>query len=353
MYNKKILIVGDWAYEMYEAALYNAFLELGCKVEKYAFGEFFHYANHPAVYRGDLSKMKEVWFKFQYKYRIGPTLWQLNTKFIDIASKFDFVFLYRCDHIFPRSLKKIKKLNPNIKIACYNNDDPFSADYPGYVWRNYFACLKWCDTVYSFREKNIHDYKKSGIDSKLLRAYYRKNYNYYDSKVNKSIDVIFIGHFENDGRDKYIYEILNAGINIQIFGTSWEQSKYYDFFRQQLGQIILQWGDQYNRRINESKIALVFLSKRNNDTYTRRNFEIPATKTFMLSEFSDDLNSNLFKGGVECDYFTNIDECIVKIRYYLNNAEEREQIAGNGYLHNQQNEVIERAKFVLNDYFKA
>jgi spore maturation protein CgeB len=236
-----------------------------------------------------------------------------------------------------------------MKIICYNNDDPFSSNYPKYVWHNYLACLKWCDIIYSFREKNVHDYKRSGYDSRLLRAYYRKQYNYPELESSKLIDVIFIGHFENDGRDMYVYEILKAGINIQIFGTRWEQSGYYDFFQKNMKKIVPQYGNDYNKCINESKIALVFLSKKNNDTYTRRNFEIPATGTFMLSEFSDDLNDNLFEKDIECGYFQNAKDCVEQIKYYLNNEKEREKIANNGYLRNKENEVVERAKSILTD----
>ncbi|MDR2409252.1 MAG: glycosyltransferase [Bacteroidales bacterium] len=352
MLEKKILIVGDWAYDIYEAALYNAFLELGCNVDKYSYGNFFHYANHPSIYKGNLPKIKELWLKFQYKYRIGPVLYDLNIKLINIATQYDVVFLYRCVHIFPKTLEKIKRLNPQIKIVCYNNDDPFSKDYSKYVWRNYFACLKWCDTIYSFREKNIQDYKKLEIDAKLLRAYYRKQYNYPILESNKSFDVVFIGHFENDGRDKYVYEILKAGINIQIFGPRWEQSGYYDFFQKNMKKIVPQYGKDYNKCINESKIALVFLSKKNNDTYTRRNFEIPATRTFMLSEFSDDLNNNLFKKDFECGYFRNEKDCVEQIKYYLSHEKEREEIASNGHIRNKENEVIERAKFILTDIYQ-
>jgi spore maturation protein CgeB len=333
---------------MYEAAFYNAFLELGCEVEKYAYGELFYYANHPSVYRNDLSKIKKLWMKFQYKYRIGPILNILNSRFITKAKNYDLIFLYRCDHIFSKSLKKIKNLTTEIKIVCYNNDDPFSLNYPKYVWKNYIKCLRWCDVIYAFREKNIQDYKKLGYDSKLLRAYYRKNYNYHN-ETKYLTDVTFIGHFEDDGRDEYIYAILKANINIQVFGTNWEQSKYYDFFQKNMKKITPQYGADYNRCINESKIALVFLSKKNNDTYTRRNFEIPATKTFMLSEFSNDLNDNLFKKGEECGYFESTNECIQQIKYYLNNESERKQIASNGYLRNKKNEVVERAKFILKD----
>jgi len=48
----------------------------------------------------------------------------------------------------------------------------------------------------------------------------------------------------------------------------WENSKYYELFKSKIGEIKPLYGEDYNKTINKAKIALVFLSKINNDTYT-------------------------------------------------------------------------------------
>jgi spore maturation protein CgeB len=89
-------------------------------------------------------------------------------------------------------------------------------------------------------------------------------------------------------------------------------------------------GDEYNYTINRFQIALVFLSKLNHDTYTRRCFEIPATKTLMLCEYSDDMNS-LFPENECAVYFRSKEDLAEKIKYLLCNPGEIDRIAKNGF----------------------
>lgn len=90
------------------------------------------------------------------------------------------------------------------------------------------------------------------------------------------------------------------------------------------------WGADYNKALCGTKIALCFFSKLNRDTYTRRCFEIPATRTLMLSEYSDDLAS-LYTEGVEADYFRDKQEMLEKIDYYIRHPEVAERVAHAGY----------------------
>lgn len=110
-------------------------------------------------------------------------------------------------------------------------------------------------------------------------------------------------------------------------------------------------GSDYNLAINSAKIALVFLSKKNNNSYTRRCFEIPAAKTFMLSEYTDDLDS-MFNECVEAEYFRDKKEMMDKIKYYLKHDDKREKIARAGHerLLRDGHEVTDRAREILRIY---
>ena len=61
----------------------------------------------------------------------------------------------------------------------------------------------------------------------LLRSYFIKERNYPipDLQTQKyKADVIFAGHYEDDGRDSFIKTILDAGIDFKLFGPEWERS---------------------------------------------------------------------------------------------------------------------------------
>lgn len=335
----KILIVGDFLAQIHEPAFYNAFLKLGHNVSKFAIGDYF--------------KSENFYTKLQNKFLCGPIIWKINKDLIQCIEmeKLDLVFIYRGNVIFDKTIKKIKE--SGVKVFGYNNDDPFSKKHPFYMWRNFLKAVPYYDHIFVYRQKNIDDYKKIGyLNTSLLRSYYLAENNFPIEKLPSDkyvCDVIFVGHWENDGRDEYVKAIIDARINFKLYGPEWQRSKYYRFFKESLGyEIKSLLSEDYNLALNSAKIALCFLSRLNNDTYTRRNFEIPATGTFMLSEYSDDLNG-LFVAGQEADYFKTKEEIIEKIKYYLQNENKREIIAEEGYnkLIKSGHEVLDRAKEII------
>jgi len=92
----------------------------------------------------------------------------------------------------------------------------------------------------------------------------------------------------------------------------------------------------------------VFLSRLNHDTYTRRCFEIPATGTLMLSEYTPDL-ATLFEEGVEAEFFRGPQELLDKVRFYMRHEEARRRIgqAGRARLLKDGHEALDRARQVL------
>lgn len=344
----KILVIGDFQYSIYEEAFFNAWKKLGHEVLSFSWAKYFL-----GIDFGVSSRFKKLWLKLQNRYCFGSAIQKINSDLADYIenTKIDFIFVYRGRYLLPQTIKKIKQ--KKIKLAIYNNDDPFSKDYPIFYWRLFHRCLKLYDFVFAYRPKNVIDYKKRNIDKVfLLPPYYiaSQNFPINLAEQNKySCDVSFIGHYEPDGRDEYIRKILEDKINLKVFGDGWSKSKHYHYFIDTLKEIKpIRDPQQYNLAINSSKISLVFLSKRNNDTYTRRCFEIPAAKGFMLSIYTSDL-AQIFSPKVEAEYFNDPNEAIEKIRYYLTNDNLRKKIAHQGYekLLNGQHEIFDKAKQVL------
>lgn len=160
-------------------------------------------------------------------------------------------------------------------------------------------------------------------------------------------DVIFIGHYEDDGRDAAIKLLVKRGVDVKVFGTGWEASPCYNYLTEKLGPIVPVYAD-YNLALGSAKMALVFLSKLNNDTYTRRCFEIPATGTTMVSEFSPDVAS-MFKPNEEAVFFHTPADLLAQVRALLANPERLKAIgkAGRARLLKDGHEVTDRARQVL------
>lgn len=332
----KILIVGDFYSKIYEQAIYDAFLKLGYETYKFGWSQYFH---------------NSIFKKIQEYFKIGPFIKKINEDLLNYCKNInpELVFIYRGVYLFPKTIQELKKTGA--VVFGYNNDDPFSERYPKYFWRHFLKSISFYDHIFVYRPKNLDDCKKIGyLKISLLRSYYIQDKNFFIEKLPSDkyvCDVIFAGHYENDGRDEYVKSIFDNGINFKLFGPEWQRSKYYGFFKEKLGEIY-PLTDDYNLALNSAKICLVFLSKLNNDTYTRRCFEIIAAKKLMLSEYTDDLN-NMFEQGKEAEYFRNKEEMIKKIKYYLNNDEEIKKIARAGYdrLLRNGHEVKDRVKEVL------
>lgn len=352
----KILVVADWhGAEIYAEVFAKSFEELGHEVRRFSWKEYFKHYQYSTRYETDNNKIKSIYYRLQNKYILGPAVNKINRDLIEQVNLFkpDLIFIYRGTHIHPSTLKEIKK-NTSSRVFGYNNDDPFSPRYPKYFWRHFINSVPLYDHLFCYREHNINEFSQLGnTNASLLRSYYTHERNFKLDNINKKYDVIFIGHFEDDGRDSCMLDLLENNYIVKLFGTGWEKSKLYQEIVRLNGEISPVY-DDYNLVLNQSKVALVFLSKLNRDTYTRRCFEIPATGTMMLSEFTEDLAS-LYEPGVEADFFKSKDELIKKVEYYMSNPELALNIGESGRrrLISDGHEVLDRAKQVLNKYHEG
>lgn len=330
----RILIVGEFRSAIHEPGLYEAMLKLGYNVDAFKTHRFFNQCS-------DLS------YRFQYHFQFGFNVFKLNKHLRNkLKNNYDIIFLYRPRLLYKSTFKDIRKS----KVFIYNNDDPFSKMYHFLYWYNFKKLLFIADHIFSYRVKNINDYNLRNFkNTSLLRSWYIERYNFH-LNVEKSIDVVFIGHFENDERDKLFYYLLNSGVNLKIFGPGWGKSTYnkHKNFREAISPSLSE--KDYNETLNKSKLAIVIFSKLNNDGYTRRCFEIPATKTPMIVRKTDEIIS-LFNQD-EIILFETKEELASKIFYYLKNEKESNIIGQKCYERNlkSKNEVKDRAKQIIETY---
>ena len=336
----KIIIVGSFRHEMYASAFSNGFRQLGYDVID------IDYDSYRFCGKSIISSLLN---RVQNRYHYGLKMWKYNREIISKVENEhpDFVFLYRCYHIYASTVRTIAG---STKVFSYNNDDPFSGIPSKGYFRHFIADAKYCHINYVYRKKNIHDFDKIGIkNTKVLLPYFRKADN-HPLGCEKDIPLAFLGHFENDGRDQYILSLKEAGLPVAVYGdTQWKKSPLYE----KIKDVVFpdKRGEDYNLTINKCKICLVFFSKLNHDTYTRRCFEIPATKTVMLSEYTEDMNE-LFPENECAVYFRDNAELIEKAKWLLVNPSEIDRIANNAYkrLNELGGTEIDRCKQIVNDY---
>ena len=215
-----ILVVGSFKYQIYAKALFDAFKNLGQNVQSYDLDKF--------DYNGNITVFNLL-ERFQKRFVIGPKIRKINNYLLDIIvnDEINLVFFYRAIEIKAGTVREIKKLN--CTVFSYNNDDPFSGVPSKAYWYHYIQSAEICDHNFVYRSKNLVDFKKRGVKKlSVLRSYYIKENN-YPLNIKKTMDVIFIGHFENDGIDEYIKALIGAGIKVTVFGGKyWQKAPLYE-----------------------------------------------------------------------------------------------------------------------------
>lgn len=322
----KILIAGDWHSMLHEQALYDALIENGHDAHAFAWHTYF--LGTPVFDKWGLIP------RAQNKYLLGPRVNRLNRDLLECAHacKPDAIIVYRGSHIFPRTLRLLKETLPGTKLLGYNNDDPFSLHYPKWLWRHFRGGIPEYDLVLSYRPANIKEYVAAGARRvHLWRSWFCPSLHRPlvlndQDELRFDCDVVFVGHFENDGRLSALASLAEAGFKVKIFGpykglgpSGWHGK--IDRYPSLSGSVPTEYlsGEKYVKALCGARIALCFLSKLNRDSYTRRCFEIPAVGAALFSEYSEDLGS-LFSEGIDAELFRNHAELIAKVGAYLNDA---------------------------------
>jgi spore maturation protein CgeB len=212
------------------------------------------------------------------------------------------------------------------------------------------------DLVLAYRHHNMTDFLKAGAKQvRLLRSWFVPERNHPvvlspEDQARYGCDVVFVGHYELDQRVEYLEEVVKQGLSLKLYGPGydWDPVIARSPWLKHLRPVRLVWGEDYNRALCGAKVALCFFSKLNRDTYTRRCFEIPATGTLMLAEYSDDAAS-LYREEQEADFFRSKEEMVAKVQRYVKDQSRREVVAlaGHRRVFADGHDVVSRMRDVL------
>lgn len=343
-----ITIIGEWKFNIYEQAFARGLEMHGINVKKVSLKE---------ILDNEFSSFE---YLFPFKSRKTKKLNEfIIQKVVEINS--EIALFWRPTHVLNSTIMTLNKMG--IETITYNNDNPFNNNLfmPlkfKFKWRLYRSAIKASKYNFFYRPENLQKAIKKQISKPHLLLPYFRPWN--DRKViltNSEIkryqtDIVFIGHYEDDGRDSMLLKLIEADIDVKIWGDlSWRKVKN-PLFKKHFKSIEKVEEEDYTKALNGGKICLNFFSKINNDLLTRRCFEIPASHCLLLSERSEFLSS-ILKEDHEAVYFNNLDQLLYKAKWLLSNKEDRERITKNGYKKVHLNHsVYDRAKEFLNKISK-
>jgi spore maturation protein CgeB len=316
----KVLIVQGAYGEAYEPAWLRALQENGIDVRMFSAHE------HTLTGLAGRIERRVLW---------GPGIYRLHSRLLNFVKEYkpDVTLLYQ-GHYYDNAF--IKRLRELTFVTGYHNDDPFGPQQHMLRYRHLKRAISSYDGFHIYRTINVADIHKLGQkNASLLMPYFLPwvDFPRLDAKSNErwQCDVVYAGHAENDYRGTCISLAVRAGHTVRVYG----EGRYWnlilpDDVLKELPLIAPIFGDGYRYALSGAKIAACFFSKVNRDVYTRRSFEIPACGTFLLSERTDEMRQ-IYREGVEADYFSSPEEFISKVEYYLRMDAVRERIAAAGY----------------------
>lgn len=349
----RIAVAGDWHSEVHEEVVAEAFEKLGHEVFRFP---WHHYLKPGADV--PFPRLRALSGKVQNRLMAGPSIARINKDFVQfmLSCSPEIVFVYRGTHIARESLLAVKAASPRTVLVGYNNDNPFAEGHPRLLWRRFVSAIPAYDLVLAYRYGNIADFRRAGARRiELLRSWFVPERNRPieltpAEKEHFGCDVVFVGHYEPDGRVEALEEVARQGFDLKLYGPGydWDPVIRKSRLLKHLAPVRLVWGDSYSKALSGAKVALCFLSRLNRDTYTRRCFEIPATGTLLMSEFTDDL-AGLFEEDREAVFFRSPRELIEKLNLYVRNERLRCDVARRGYerVRRDGHDVVSRMGAVL------
>lgn len=323
----RILIIGQWRWLQYEEAFARGLRDNGVDVMELRLAPYF------AGSLGHVQNAVPV---------AGPGAIRAARAVLAMArsARPDFVLFWRPTHVLRRTLRALRRLG--IATISYNNDDPFSPRLAGErrwhrraLWRLYRKALPLFDFNFFYRRVNCEEAKAHGArHADVLLPYFlpwqeRPVALSEGDRERFKADIVFVGHFENDGRDRDLLALRAEGLSIRVWGDeTWAESALAEkgAIPESITTVV---GEDYAKALCGARICLCYMSKLNRDGYTRRCFEIPATGRAMLAERTPELGS-LFEEGAEACFFSSREELLRTARWLIDNPDERRRIAEAG-----------------------
>jgi spore maturation protein CgeB len=280
----------------------------------------------------DKNSGRSLFTSIQGRIGLGPIFKLSKQILLQEIDRFkpDILWIDNGFIVHSETLKFIQR-NLKCKIIHYTPD---SISAPGMSSICMRKAIPFYDYTITTKEQDLELYKKFNSKNIIL------SFQGYDPKIHNKIklsnndknkfgcDVSFIGqHMKDRAADlSYLKSVLK--IDLKIYGFGWEKRFANPNLRDSLkGPAI---GKNYAKAIKASKISIGFLNRLVGDTFTTRTFEIPACGGFLLAEYSN-MHKKIFIEGKEAIFFSNKEELVEKVDYYLSNETERKKIASKGY----------------------
>lgn len=224
----------------------------------------------------------------------------------------------------------IRKVGQHCTTVSYFLDDD---------WRHDFV-EEWIPHFHFFttpRTWTLRRYRARGLTNVIYSPFGFNEELYGPRPVPFRHDVSFVGG-GHPWRSWVIRYLQKAGIDVAAFGPFWPagkltQERMIETFTASRINLNLSnsrhWDVRYLLTTRRA-LRTTLRSPKTREQIKGRHYEIPGCGGFQLSPYCEDLERH-FEIGEEIAVYTDLDDLVDKIRFYLSHDDERRRVADAGY----------------------
>jgi len=239
----------------------------------------------------------------------------------------DVLWLDAADMILPETLIQARRINGDIRIVWYAEDDMMNPRLRTLWLERSLGQFDLWVTTKSFNAAP-EEMPSLGVGEMLFVN------NSFDENLHRPVvvtepereqfgsPVSFIGTFEEPRAESLLY-LAEQGLSVRVWGNGWA-----DWVgRHRLLRIENRpaYNDDFARIIAASAVNLCFLRKANRDLQTCRSVEIPACAGLMAHERNHEITA-LFREDKEAIYFSDNEELARICTHWLDRDDECRRI---------------------------
>jgi spore maturation protein CgeB len=264
---------------------------------------------------------------FRSRFPFGPLVSKINQDLVSTveASRPDVVWFDKPTLFTRETMEAIH--TAGARIVFYVQDGPFGPRNDG-VWRQFYRVYRMADLHCLVREADVARYHDWGLPFIKTMFSFDPAVQYTPpegwSDADRDREISYIGH-PHEERPAFLRKLARQyNLPLSINGNFWQEILGGESLPNlRIGGLL--GPDQYRDAIWRSKINLSFVTRANEDDIAHKAVETAACGGFLLTLRTPG-HEALLEEDREAVFFSSVEECADKARFYLSRPDLREAI---------------------------
>jgi len=265
----------------------------------------------------------------------------------------EVVWVGKGDWATPWLWEELKRRRPDIRLVCYNADNPITTFSRGANRPWVTESIPCFDLYCTYNQSLIEPLRRAGAKQVAWIPFawdpdlHPQSLPSDDERNHYSCDVLFVGNGDSH-REKWMKDIIKCATRF-----NWRFAIYGDWSRCREKSVLKLvrdkqiYGVEMVKAICSAKVSLNILRKQNEGSHNMRTFEIPGCGGLLVSQRSPE-QEKFFPNNRAAAYYSNARECVDTLQLLLKNEPHRLQMVRNSQDIASRHTYIHRADRLLN-----